>query len=1368
MRRGYVLLSVFVVLVAFVGVTSSACTGTRCTQCVVDTTCGWCSGTRSCVSGGKSGPSSGSCNGTWYHKHSQIVWTEKGPIVTPRLTEVFLMVGQQLVVPIQVNVPPAVRQPFDLWLSEDITGSMGDDVATLALLIPRLISSVRSIRPDTNFAYATFGDKPMSPAGDYGSYRTDNDFWPHATLNANYNGLQAKVQETVIGYGNDWEEASLVGVVQSTCPSYGWRETALKMVVTMTDAPYHYEKQLRFSSCWSGAYMTVNDYDCTDECQTSPCYPSGQLRDASGNSLSQCRWYGTGEDYPSVTGLKAHLTSKNVFPLWLITSDSKSYYDSLTTSVGFGKVATITSSSSNVITAIQEGIDYLTSNLILLVSTDTYLYCGSPARISPASYTGVVPFKTYIFNVTLLASTVVYNTTINLSVLGWGLSDIKVTNTFPCYGCDHVVDSGKDYDKCALCVAPADANKCLDCKGVPYGISVMDNCDVCAGDGQSCLDCFGEVWGTAVEDACGVCGGDNSTCFGCDGTPSATMYDLCGVCNGTNACLDCQQVPYGTKKLDNCSVCGGNNACQGCDGLFTVPPAQYDQCNKCGGDGTSCIDCFGVVNGTAEPDDCGVCEGNNTCIGCDGEATVPPLQYNECGGCGAITKTCRGCDGVLWSAAAEDECGICKGTNSCFDCSGEPWGQHVYDLCGQCVIPGDPTMNDCLGCDNVPFSGKELDYCYVCDGSNTCFGCDGVAYSGKQYDGCGECGKDGTECTGCDGAYWSKTVLDDCKVCGGSNACVGCDNVPNSGYFYNGCGDCTNDPTEMACVGCDGVPWSGAVEDVCGVCNGDSTCVGCDGVKYSGMRYDVCGACNGNRECIDCFGIQWEGAVLDVCGVCGGNGSSCTGCDNVTYSGLKYDECGVCGGHNLCWGCDREPFSGKKVDDCGVCGGLNRALGCDGVCFSGMRYDQCGLCDGNNSCVGCNGVAWSGMKLDDCEECGGHNGCFGCDGVPSKTAYDLCGVCGGDNLCCGCDGSPYSGLKVDNCSVCGGNNECIGCDGLPGYKDYDLCGVCGGSNACFGCDYVPFSGRVTDRCGICGGANTCVGCDNVTYSYKTYDSCGVCGGDNECFGCDYEPYSGKEPDKCGVCDGNNDCLGCDGKPGTMQYDLCGQCTDNVTIINDCFGCDYLAWSGLEYDKCDVCGGTNACVGCDGVAWSGAQYDACGTCGGDGIACIGCDQKMWSGKYWDGCGVCGGDNSTCTGCDGVIGSSASYDSCGKCNGTDACMGCDGVLYSGLKEDACGNCGGTVSEKDKSKCNDAATKNSLIATGTIIGVTLGCAAAAIAGFFLYKHIRYGANWYIPNSLLDGSSSGATSNPIYDETGAGGMQSSTLYSSPTDNAS
>lgn len=149
----------------------------------------------------------------------------------------------------------------------------------------------------------------------------------------------------------------------------------------------------------------------------------------------------------------------------------------------------------------------------------------------------------------------------------------------------------------------------------------------------------------------------------------------------------------------------------------------------------------------------------------------------------------------------------------------------VMNRCGDCRTD----VENCLGCDGVPFSGKVFDVCNVCDGNGqSCLGCDGVPFSGKVFDQCNVCDGNGQSCLGCDGVPFSAKVVDQCNVCGGDGtSCLGCDGVPNSGKVLDQCNICGGDG--KSCLDCNSKPFGTASLDRCGVCNGDGTsCIQCN------------------------------------------------------------------------------------------------------------------------------------------------------------------------------------------------------------------------------------------------------------------------------------------------------------------------------------------------------------------------------------------------------------------------------------------------------------------------------------------------------------------------------------------------------------
>jgi hypothetical protein len=79
-------------------------------------------------------------------------------------------------------------------------------------------------------------------------------------------------------------------------------------------------------------------------------------------------------------------------------------------------------------------------------------------------------------------------------------------------------------------------------------------------------------------------------CWGLCSTETGSLYESCIGADADTA--------------ETCEIAGGYWSQLG-----------YDVCGDCGGDNSTCSDCFGVPYGGASLDDCGVCEGGNICNG---------------------------------------------------------------------------------------------------------------------------------------------------------------------------------------------------------------------------------------------------------------------------------------------------------------------------------------------------------------------------------------------------------------------------------------------------------------------------------------------------------------------------------------------------------------------------------------------------------------------------------------------------------------------------------------------------------------------------------------------------------------------------------
>lgn len=570
---------ILVALISFVSAQTADCDATynKCSECVEDDACGWCVDSGACWNGDSQGPTNGrECDDdNWiFAGKSAILSQESGFPVNPVYFSVYLYPGSPLELPVTVTNPESDDVPLDLYLVQDVSASMGDDIETLGDLTTSLVVDVLTYQANPQFGLASFGDMPMDSYGiDTFEDEDGNVFeWPNGftmanarsacpertatsgpynwlfceelALTQNYNDLQKTVRSLVVHVNGDWSEASSTALMYTGVCDMGWRENARKVVLLATDADWQ-EPQ-------DDDNLEDANYECLQE--------GGNV-----NGLP-----GTLRNFPDMTEVRNILAQENIIPVIASANALPQHQDlpeweTLIKEWGIGKVFQLEPDSSNFITIVREALTDLSTSMVLQLVNDEQdhvNYLEPTAADSPdtSTYNDVAAGEQRAYSIHLLSDGEVIPQTIDFKVVGFGEVVIDVTNSIPCLGCDGQQDSDHIFDLCGVCLPPDDDgfNSCVGCDSVPFSGANYDLCGECLGDSTSCRDCVNVLFGTSVEDACGVCEGDGSSCIGCDGVVNSGLeYDNCGECNGNDACRGCDGILDSNTTVDECGVCGG-------------------------------------------------------------------------------------------------------------------------------------------------------------------------------------------------------------------------------------------------------------------------------------------------------------------------------------------------------------------------------------------------------------------------------------------------------------------------------------------------------------------------------------------------------------------------------------------------------------------------------------------------------------------------------------------------------------------------------------------------------------------------------------------------------------------------------------------
>jgi hypothetical protein len=319
---------------------------------------------------------------------SFIAGSSPGEFVTPSRVEVFLEPDD----PVHFTVEVAVGNPqaIDLFLLNDLSASFGDDLPNVRSAAGQLMDLLEALAPDVRMGVGSFTDKPVYPFG--GLYRhTDGNLYAfddyayqtHLALTDDRAALQTAVDGLQTRWGLDAPESQLEALMQMAVRSrteLGFRPEAFKAVVLQTDACFHVaqgETAFRLpDSCYGGGDRLdpygigpdATPFGVLDYERLALSWVSG-LTANNGDAVLDAQ-----EDYPAIAMVRQTLLEAGIVPIFAVTNAVGSIYQGLVDILGFGQVVELSADSSNLVSAVQQGLQAALNDVKLFVEDDDYDY----------------------------------------------------------------------------------------------------------------------------------------------------------------------------------------------------------------------------------------------------------------------------------------------------------------------------------------------------------------------------------------------------------------------------------------------------------------------------------------------------------------------------------------------------------------------------------------------------------------------------------------------------------------------------------------------------------------------------------------------------------------------------------------------------------------------------------------------------------------------------------------------------------------------------------------------------------------------------------------------------------------------------------
>jgi Ca2+-binding RTX toxin-like protein len=257
--------------------------------------------------------------------------------------------------------------PIDFIFLVDLSGSYSDDLPNFVTSARSIARSVRSLDPSSQFAVASFIDRPEN-GGDPSDYL----YQPELALTDSVESFESSLSKLKIGNGGDFPEAQYVGLWRAANGvGLNLRENSRKVILIATDAPPHSAADygldetniLNFLNR-EGIFVAARSATDTAVTNTSSTIKSASV--AEGNFFAGKIRTATDTENgltpslpkvdPLAAEVKRFFDTTGVTPIFAVTSGAKTGYEEIQKFLGRGTTVTVDSAGTNISDAVRQAI----------------------------------------------------------------------------------------------------------------------------------------------------------------------------------------------------------------------------------------------------------------------------------------------------------------------------------------------------------------------------------------------------------------------------------------------------------------------------------------------------------------------------------------------------------------------------------------------------------------------------------------------------------------------------------------------------------------------------------------------------------------------------------------------------------------------------------------------------------------------------------------------------------------------------------------------------------------------------------------------------------------------------------------------------